>query len=127
VVKVWSLGNDYIVGPSTANTGGVANFTAGAILPDLNNRPPQLINDASSSAWSSRWYHFQMKPQHQDIGASTFLNAKDYGVKGIPENPEPAKLLVVTLTPEIQQETVSQMTPRHSRQYWVSVCILIPG
>ncbi|KAK3368298.1 pectate lyase superfamily protein-domain-containing protein, partial [Podospora didyma] len=77
----WSIGNVYVQGPSRANTMGDVIYNSGAQLPDTN-RPGPLISDAKGTAWSSRWYRFQRKPQYQDLDVNSFINVMDYGVKG---------------------------------------------
>ena len=79
VLDVWTLGNIYVQGNSSANTQGVPAYTAGTHVSPNRNK---LLTNGDTGAWSSKWYHYQAKPQYQDIDITAFANAKDYGAKG---------------------------------------------
>lgn len=81
VAQPWSLGNTFMEGASSVNTEGQSVYGVGTIL-TYASRPDQLISQAGGTAWSSKWYKFQRKPQYGSVDINSVINVRDYGAKG---------------------------------------------
>ncbi|KAL1904162.1 hypothetical protein Sste5344_010142 [Sporothrix stenoceras] len=81
VTQPWSLGNTFMEGASSVNTGGQSVYGVGTIL-TYASRPERLIAQAGDIAWSSKWYKIQRKPQYGSVDINSVINVRDYGAKG---------------------------------------------
>ena len=78
-LDAWTLGNDYVQGDTSTNTGGSTLFTSGT---HVSSNRLKVLTGGDTGGWSSKWYLFQRKPQYEDVDINSWVNVKDYGATG---------------------------------------------
>ncbi|OIW25393.1 pectin lyase-like protein [Coniochaeta ligniaria NRRL 30616] len=79
ILDAWTVGNDYVQGDTSTNTGGSTLFTSGT---HVSSNRLKVLTGGDTGGWSSKWYLFRRKPQYEDIDINSWVNVKDYRAKG---------------------------------------------